>query len=126
MLPPKKQQLKMISQFVSGTKWLEKYTCIGNSSAASLSSSSASKAVTAAAAVEKVEDVKQPEVEEEVRLNRKERLLKILVNRSNRFTFSSDSGYSFKLKSDKCYGISLTAFLWSSSTFYYDLSEMIF
>jgi hypothetical protein len=96
MLPPKKQQLKMISQFVSGTKWLEKYTCIGNSSTAS--SSSASKAVTAAAAVEKVEDVKQPEVEEEVRLNRKERLLKILVNRSNRFTFSLDVGYSFKLK----------------------------
>jgi hypothetical protein len=83
MLPPKKQQLKMISQFVSGTKWLEKYTCIGNSSAAS--SSSSSKAVTAAAAVavEKAEDVK-PEVEEEVRLSRKERLLKILVNRSTR------------------------------------------
>ena len=96
MLPPKKQQLKMISQFVSGTKWLEKYTCIGNSSTAS-SSSSASKAVTAAAAVEKAEDVK-PEVEEEVRLSRKERLLKILVNRSNRFTFSLDVGYSFKLK----------------------------
>ena len=102
MLPPKKQQLKMISQFVSGTKWLEKYTCIGNSSAASLSSSSASKAVTAAAAVEKVEDVKQPEVEEEVRLSRKERLLKILVNRSNRFTFSLDVGYSFKL-TKKCF-----------------------
>jgi hypothetical protein len=97
MLPPKKQQLKMISQFVSGTKWLEKYTCIGNSSTVSSSSSSASKAVTTAAAVEKAEDVK-PEVEEEVRLSRKERLLKILVNRSNRFTFSLDVGYSLKLK----------------------------
>ncbi len=87
----------MISQFVSGTKWLEKYTCIGNSSTVSSSSSSASKAVTTAAAVEKAKDVK-PEVEEEVRLSRKERLLKILVNRYNRFTFLLDVGYSLKLK----------------------------